>query len=93
MPIRKWPSTSQSIPRPRSRVCNALETLLIEESIAADFLPQFAAALRAKDVELRGCEKSRVIFPNLIPAADAPSKFTDLQRDEINIRAWNISFP
>jgi len=51
-------------------VCNALETLLIQQSVAAEFLPKVAAALRAKDVELRGCEASRAILPNLIPATE-----------------------
>ncbi|MDE0837212.1 MAG: glutamate-5-semialdehyde dehydrogenase [Akkermansiaceae bacterium] len=51
-------------------VCNALETLLIQESVAAEFLPKVAAALRSKDVELRGCEASRAILPDLIPATE-----------------------
>jgi glutamate-5-semialdehyde dehydrogenase len=51
-------------------VCNALETLLIQQSIAAEFLPKVAAALRAKNVELRGCEKSRAILSDLIPATE-----------------------
>lgn len=51
-------------------VCNALETLLIQESVAAEFLPRVAAALRAKGVELRGCEASREILPDLIPATE-----------------------
>lgn len=51
-------------------VCNALETLLIQESIAAEFLPKAAAALQEKGVELRGCEASRVIFADLIPATE-----------------------
>ena len=51
-------------------VCNALETLLIQESVAAEFLPKAAAALRAKGVELRGCEKSMTILPDLIPATE-----------------------
>ncbi len=51
-------------------VCNALETLLIQQSIAAEFLPKVAAALLAKGVELRGCEASRVIIPDLIPATE-----------------------
>ncbi|MEP2775250.1 MAG: glutamate-5-semialdehyde dehydrogenase [Luteolibacter sp.] len=51
-------------------VCNALETLLIDDSIAAEFLPKVAAALRAKEVELRGCEKSLAILPDLIPATE-----------------------
>ena len=51
-------------------VCNALETLLIQESVAPEFLPKVAAALRAKGVELRGCEASRAILPDLIPATE-----------------------
>ncbi|MFD2256052.1 glutamate-5-semialdehyde dehydrogenase [Luteolibacter algae] len=51
-------------------VCNALETLLIEKSIAADFLPKAAMALREKSVELRGDEASRAILPDLIPATE-----------------------
>ena len=37
-------------------VCNALETLLVDEAIAADFLPKVAVALAEKSVELRGDE-------------------------------------
>jgi glutamate-5-semialdehyde dehydrogenase len=51
-------------------VCNALETLLIQESIAAEFLPKVAAALREKGVELRGCAESRAVVPDLIPATE-----------------------
>jgi glutamate-5-semialdehyde dehydrogenase len=40
-------------------VCNALETLLVHRDIAAAFLPKAAAALRAKNVELRGCAETR----------------------------------
>ena len=52
-------------------VCNALETLLVHEAVAAKFLPIAAAALRAKHVELRGCEKTRAILNDCIPATDA----------------------
>ena len=52
-------------------VCNALETLLVHEAVAAEFLPMVAAALRAKHVELRGCEKTRAIINDCIPASDA----------------------
>jgi glutamate-5-semialdehyde dehydrogenase len=51
-------------------VCNALETLLVHEAVAAEFLPMVAAALRAKNVELRGCEKTRAILSDCIPATD-----------------------
>jgi glutamate-5-semialdehyde dehydrogenase len=52
-------------------VCNALETLLVHEAVAAKFLPMVATALRAKNVELRGCEKTRAILSDCIPASDA----------------------
>jgi glutamate-5-semialdehyde dehydrogenase len=51
-------------------VCNALETLLVHEAVAAKFLPMVATALRAKKVELRGCEKTRAILNDCIPATD-----------------------
>ncbi|MGY8660157.1 MAG: glutamate-5-semialdehyde dehydrogenase [Verrucomicrobiales bacterium] len=40
-------------------VCNALETLLVDEALAEQFLPMVAAVLSAKDVELRGDEETR----------------------------------
>ncbi|NLK65019.1 MAG: glutamate-5-semialdehyde dehydrogenase [Tissierellia bacterium] len=43
-------------------VCNALETLLIHEDIAAEILPILKEALEKKNVELRGCEKTRRII-------------------------------
>ena len=52
-------------------VCNALETLLVHEAVAVKFLPMVAAALRTKNVELRGCEKTRAILSDCIPASDA----------------------
>jgi len=42
-------------------VCNALETLLVDEAIAGEFLPMVAEALAAKNVELRGDEATRAI--------------------------------
>jgi glutamate-5-semialdehyde dehydrogenase len=51
-------------------VCNALETLIVHEAVAAEFLPMVATALRAKKVELRGCEKTRAILDDCIPASD-----------------------
>ena len=39
-------------------VCNAAETLLVANNIAEKFLPKAKTALEAKDVQLRGCEKT-----------------------------------
>jgi len=50
-------------------VCNALETLLVEASVAARFLPMVAAKLAEKNVELRGCERTRSILGAQVVAA------------------------
>jgi len=44
----------------RPSVCNAAESLLVHEAVAAEFLPMMAAKL--SDVELRGCGKTRAII-------------------------------
>jgi len=54
----------------RPSVCNAVETLLVHEAAAAEFLPRLAAALRADGVELRGCAQTLVILPDAVPAAE-----------------------
>lgn len=43
-------------------VCNALETLLVHERIADQFLPALKEAFDQKNVEIRGCEKTRAII-------------------------------
>ncbi len=43
----------------RPGVCNAAECLLVDEAIAAQFLPRAAAALKEKGVELRGDDAAR----------------------------------
>ena len=54
----------------RPGVCNAVETLLVHEAIASDFLPAAAGALEAAGVELRGCGKSRAIVPSMKEATE-----------------------
>ena len=49
----------------RPSVCNAVETLLVHEDIAADFLPQMADLLGADGVELRGCSKTCTILSDI----------------------------
>lgn len=51
-------------------VCNAAETLLVNEKIAADFLPGICKRLFDAGVELRGCEKTRAIVAGLKEAAE-----------------------
>lgn len=54
----------------RYGVCNAMETLLIADGVAADVLPKLAVAYRDKGVELRGCEQARTIVSDMIAATD-----------------------
>lgn len=42
--------------------CNAAETVLVHEAIAARFIPRLAERLRSKHVRLRGCERTRAIL-------------------------------
>jgi glutamate-5-semialdehyde dehydrogenase len=55
----------------RYGVCNAMETLLVDERIAVDFLPKMAEVYVAKGVELRGCEKTRAIVSFMAVATEA----------------------
>jgi len=55
----------------RYGVCNAMETLLVAEGIAARVLPQLARIYAQKGVELRGDEKARALVPQMKPATEA----------------------
>jgi len=51
-------------------VCNAIETLLVHQSIATEFLPKVAEALQERDVELRGDKGTLAILPNIATATE-----------------------
>ena len=54
----------------RYGVCNAMETLLVAESIAAKVLPVLAEIYLEKGVELRGCLKTCSLIPKCIRATE-----------------------
>ena len=54
----------------RYGTCNTMETLLVHQSRAAEILPLLAAKYAEKAVELRGCERTRAILPNISTATD-----------------------
>lgn len=54
----------------RPSVCNAAETLLIHQDVAADFLPAIAAKLAEHQVQLRADEKSLPYLEGAIPAVE-----------------------
>ncbi|MGN1456711.1 MAG: glutamate-5-semialdehyde dehydrogenase [Acutalibacteraceae bacterium] len=56
----------------RPSVCNAIETILVHEKIAEKALPVIKARLDEKNVELRGCEKTRAILGDcVVPAIES----------------------
>ena len=54
----------------RPGVCNAMETLLVHQDIASDFLPRVAKKMRQAGVIIKGCEKTRKIIKNTEAAAE-----------------------
>ena len=64
----------------RPSVCNAIETILVHRDIAEKALPVIKARLDGKQVELRGCERTRAILgDSVIPATeeDYATEFLD----------------
>jgi glutamate-5-semialdehyde dehydrogenase len=64
----------------RPGVCNAAESLLVHRDVAARFLPQVAKGLKAKGVELRGCDRTRALVAEARPATedDYRTEYLDL---------------
>ena len=63
----------------RVEVCNALETLLVDQECATRLLPDIGRALAAAGVEVRGCPRCRRILPEWRPAkaADWDTEYLD----------------
>ncbi|KMM86994.1 glutamate-5-semialdehyde dehydrogenase [Pseudomonas taetrolens] len=53
----------------RYGICGAMETLLVDQAVAAQFLPAMAEQFRAKGVELRGCERTQALI-DVVPASE-----------------------
>ena len=65
----------------RPGVCNAMETMLVHEHVAARFLPGMIKDLKEAGVEIRGCAMTRKIVKKGIKAAkqsDWPEEYLDL---------------
>jgi glutamate-5-semialdehyde dehydrogenase len=50
--------------------CNTMETLLVHAGIAVRFLPAIAAIYASKDVEMRGDDRARALFPAMKAATE-----------------------
>ncbi len=54
----------------RYGTCNTAESLLVARSVAGAQLPAVAAMLLGKGVEIRGCEETRALVPDAVPASE-----------------------
>ena len=54
----------------RYGTCNTMETLLIHEDMASKVLQNLTEIYAKKGVELRGCERTRNIFPYMLEATE-----------------------
>lgn len=61
----------------RVSVCNAVESLLVHESIAEEFLPMIKAKLDEKHVEIRGCERTKAILGEAVVPANEEDYATE----------------
>lgn len=64
----------------RPSVCNALESLLVSDKIAEEFLPLAKKKLDQSNVEIRGCEKTKEILGDCVISAteeDYRTEFLD----------------
>jgi len=61
-------------------VCNAVETVLVDKSVAPALLPGLIWALRARGVEVRGCGETRALVSDAAEAteADWETEYLDL---------------
>jgi glutamate-5-semialdehyde dehydrogenase len=63
-------------------VCNAAETLLVDEAVAGAFLPQMVTKLKQAGVEIRGCPRTIALLPReqIVPATeeDWSTEYSDL---------------
>lgn len=70
----------------RYGVCNAMETLLVADAVAADFLPGMARAYCEKGVELRGCMKTCEILGDVCLPADQEDWDTEYLAPVLSVR-------
>jgi len=50
----------------RPATCNAMETMLVDEAIAKKFLPKMLKRFEEANVQLKGCPKTKKIYPKVM---------------------------
>lgn len=69
----------------RTGVCNSLETLLVHEEVAEDFLKIVMDSVYLRDVIYHGCEKTRKLMPDIEPATEE-DYHTEYLAKEISVK-------
>ena len=54
----------------RPGICGAVETILVHDEIADEFMPSLINALMTQECEIRGCNKTQKFNQNIIEASD-----------------------
>ena len=64
----------------RPSVCNACETVLVHAAVAEMFLPMLKEAMGQNGCEIRGCDRTRDVLPDVTPATeeDWDTEYNDL---------------
>ena len=70
----------------RPSVCNAVESCLVHRDVAEDFLPMLKKRLDEHNVEIRGCELTRMILGNCVVPADEDDYATEFLDYIISIK-------
>ncbi len=72
----------------RTSVCNACESLLIDNSFAEEHLQEIVGALREKNVEIVACDRCRALMPELLPATEEDF-YTEFLALKISVKIVN----
>ena len=54
----------------RPATCNAMETMLVDEAIAKKFLPKMLKRFKQANVQLKGCPKTKKIYPEVMDVTE-----------------------
>ena len=70
----------------RYGVCNAMETLLVASSVAAEILPRVVEQMKSHGVELRGCERCRELDRDSFAPATEEDWYTEYLAPILSVR-------
>jgi glutamate-5-semialdehyde dehydrogenase len=72
----------------RPGTCNAMEAMLVHQDVAKTFLPAIITRMKKAGVEIRGCEKTRAIVPDI---KDATDKDWDTEYNDLILNVKTVS--